>query len=449
MNKKTIKLLMGVIFCLCILAVSNSVYAASTSISATNLNIEPGQSTTISVSVSATEAYNLKLTADGGTLNGTTANADAYGMEKSENVISATFTASSEGTYKISVTGEITGSDLVKQNVSKSVTITVKKQETAPPSNPNPPLAVKSSNANLSNLGIRPNDFTGFKSGTISYNVSVPYSVSSIEVYANKAESVQTISGTGTKSLNEGSNVFNVVVTAEDGTQKTYTITVVRLAEEVQNNPDVEEAPKVKVALASLSIKNGKINEAFSPDITEYSAEINSDVTQLKVNATANTQDATIDIKYPEEIKEDEDNIVIITVKSGDGEDEKVYTITVKKLVGTNAMGMTNNIIAGAVASGNMSNNNKKTLSMGKIVFSGVIAIIAIVGIAFAVLEYKKDKQENNETINFSGLNNETDIEEKSKSKLSTALNKLQDLENATSATQQGETIDNDKGRHF
>ena len=42
----------------------------------------------------------------------------------------------------------------------------------------------ESSNANLSNLGIRPNDFSGFKPGTTTYNVTVPEDVESVEVYA-------------------------------------------------------------------------------------------------------------------------------------------------------------------------------------------------------------------------------------------------------------------------
>ena len=42
----------------------------------------------------------------------------------------------------------------------------------------------KSSNANLKDLGIKPNDFKGFKSGTTAYNVTVPNDVEQVEVYA-------------------------------------------------------------------------------------------------------------------------------------------------------------------------------------------------------------------------------------------------------------------------
>ena len=82
----------------------------------------------------------------------------------------------------------------------------------------------KSNNANLSNLGITPNDFKGFTPGTTKYDVEVPNDVESVNVYATKADKNAKVTGTGNKNLNEGLNTFNIEVTAEDGTtKKTYT----------------------------------------------------------------------------------------------------------------------------------------------------------------------------------------------------------------------------------
>ena len=94
----------------------------------------------------------------------------------------------------------------------------------------------ESSNANLINLGIRPYDFSGFRSGTTSYSVTVPADTESVEVYAEAQDSSATISGTGTVNLQEGENTINVVVTAEDGTTKTYTIIITR--EAAENNEE-------------------------------------------------------------------------------------------------------------------------------------------------------------------------------------------------------------------
>lgn len=103
-------------------------------------------------------------------------------------------------------------------------------------SNTNTPAA-KSNVTTLSNLGIRPNDFSGFRAAKTSYSTEVPNDVESIEIYANKGQNGQTITGTGKKTLQEGTNTFNIVVTAEDGTsKKTYTLTVNRKAKDDTNN---------------------------------------------------------------------------------------------------------------------------------------------------------------------------------------------------------------------
>ena len=49
-------------------------------------------------------------------------------------------------------------------------------------SSTNNKVVEKSSNANLSNLGIRPHDFTGFRYGTTSYEVAVPEDTQDVEV---------------------------------------------------------------------------------------------------------------------------------------------------------------------------------------------------------------------------------------------------------------------------
>ena len=61
----------------------------------------------------------------------------------------------------------------------------------------------KSSNANLSNLGMNPNDFTGFSENKTSYDVTVPNNVTQVEIYATKKDSKASLTGTGIKKLQE------------------------------------------------------------------------------------------------------------------------------------------------------------------------------------------------------------------------------------------------------
>ena len=97
---------------------------------------------------------------------------------------------------------------------------------------------VLSSNNNLSGLKVSEGTLTPeFDAGVVSYNVSVGNKVTSIEVTATAADSKATIKINGNVaasgvaeaiSLSVGNNGIEIVVTAEDGSEKTYTITVNR-----------------------------------------------------------------------------------------------------------------------------------------------------------------------------------------------------------------------------
>lgn len=457
MSKK-IKIILTLLIGFSIAIVSNQVYAASASISAGKTNLEPGQSTAITASVSATEAWNLKVTASGGNLSGTTADADAAGSEVSKNVISATFTASAEGTYTITLSGQVTGSDLVKQSVSKSVTITVKKAEVTPPPTPNnnttpntnttpdtPIVSTKSSNANLSNLGIRPNDFSGFRAANTTYSVSVPYDVSSIEVYANKGHSAQTISGTGKKSLNEGSNLFEVKVTAEDGTVKVYKITVVRLAKESEPTPDVNNSPTTKVALTSLSIKDVVINEPFNSETLEYTANVASNVEKLEITAVANALDAKVEIQGADDLKEGE-NIVKIIITAADGEDVKEYTIKVIKTASESAAGTDEDNNEIVTVAGITDDNNNPPMDTKTILLFSIlgIAIVGAITLTVILIIRNRKAKDSDSAIDFVGDISTT-------KSIKDAKDSLEKLNSSSLETAEVEctVVNKKKGRHF
>ena len=255
----------------------------------------------------------------------------------------------------------------------------------------------KSNNANLSNLGITPHDFTGFKSSNTSYNVSVPNDVTTIEVYAKKGDEKQTITGTGKKNLSEGSNPYDIVVTAEDGTQKVYRVNVIRLAKEEINNPDVENPEsKVEVALASLQIVSVTLNEPFKPDVYEYTATANADAKEVIVSGSANIENAIVDIESPEEF-EDGENIIKITVREKDGDNKKVYTVKVNKAKVEKEVKTENTIPALVGKTNNKNNQNNSGISKGTIIYCVGISVVALLGIIFAFIRYKKDKKEEEE----------------------------------------------------
>lgn len=67
------------------------------------------------------------------------------------------------------------------------------------------------------------------------YAVSVPNSVTSVNVSATAVSSNATVSGTGSKSLAVGSNKFTITVKAQNGSTRTYNLTIVRQAAVVTN----------------------------------------------------------------------------------------------------------------------------------------------------------------------------------------------------------------------
>ena len=317
-----------------------------------------------------------------------------------------------------------------------------------------PPVETKkSSNANLSNLGIRPNDFTGFKSGTTSYKVSVPNNVASVEVYAKKSEDSQTVTGTGTKQLNEGTNSFDVEVTAEDGTKKTYTINVVRLAKEETNNPDADNPKEeVDVALSSIQITSVSLNEAFNPEKLEYTAVASADAKEVIVRASANVENAKIEINAPEEFEDGENNI-IITVKSESGSKSKTYTVKVTKsaeeIVEDKKEDTENKIIEtiGATTSNeDNSNKDKNGLEKDKVIFIVGIGIFALIGAVCAFIRYRRDKNVDifEDPEELSGM--EFKKKKKKEDKTSDKKVESQILENSTEKSK-AEKLQ--KGKHF
>lgn len=65
-----------------------------------------------------------------------------------------------------------------------------------------------------------------FAKGTTSYKAEANANTTSIKINATKDDSKASVSGDGTHEVEEGENKFEVVVTAENGSKKTYTIVV-------------------------------------------------------------------------------------------------------------------------------------------------------------------------------------------------------------------------------
>ena len=142
---------------------------------------------------------------------------------KIKNIIGITIILSTiifcSNTYATNTTNSSNTSTNSKTNSSSNSTSN-KTNKTNTSSNTTSGSSTKSSDATLSDLGIKPNDFKGFKSGTTSYKTTVPEDVAEVEVYAKTTSSKATVTGTGKKKLENGTNKVEVIVTAENGQEK-------------------------------------------------------------------------------------------------------------------------------------------------------------------------------------------------------------------------------------
>lgn len=288
----------------------------------------------------------------------------------------------------------------------ESKTITVANNNSVSTGNSNSG-STASSNAKLANLGITPNDFTDFKSGTTKYNVTVPNNVTSVSVYAKVQAPGAKYSISGPyKNLQVGTNAIKVTVTAPDGkTTNTYTIYVARQAskdEEVtpnvidENNEEENEEQtgtenpeenQEQEALGLLSIAIDEeheiyLNPEFKTDIYEYTIELKEDLTEIPLKAIANRENAKVEIKGNEDLKEGE-NVITITVTDEETEETVEYKITVKK-----------GVIAREETAQNENKKSEETKWLIIAVATGAVAVIVII-IVSCILIKRRRKFEN------------------------------------------------------
>lgn len=316
-----------------LLLLITEVSAASTNLTSTSTSVVQGTTVTVTGSVNA-GAWNLTLSGANQS-KGLVGQTSTMGNQSASTSI--TFTANTVGTYTFYLKGDITDyyTDIT-ETVNKPITITVTAPAVVvPPTPPTPPTPTQptipstpllSSNANLSNLGINPYDFKGFKSSKTSYSVSVPHDAGSINIYANVQHSKATVSGTGNKSLSVGTNTFNINVKAEDGTTKTYTLYITRAAKAEEEQVPVKSSDAL---LSSLTITNALLSPAFDPTIKEYTTTVSQDFLEAVITATPNDNKAVVSIEGGTGLQLGE-NIATITVSAEDGTTE-IYTIKIFK----------------------------------------------------------------------------------------------------------------------
>lgn len=240
-----------------------------------------GNTVTFTVKVSSTKAlgvfqYNLSYDTSMLTLtSGDSSGAPVFtGTEKSK-TYSFTFKAKKSGTatVKFNVSGGYTFDQEALTLASKSKSVKIITQAELE--------ASYSSNNNLSKLEIEGYSLSpSFSSSVTSYTVKLPANTEKIKVTGTKADSSASVEGLGTIAVEDGTNTIKVVVTAQNGKTKTYTITAI-----------VEELDPITVTIDNKTytvIRKSKLLESPSSDFISSTTTINDNEIPTLFNEKAN-----------------------------------------------------------------------------------------------------------------------------------------------------------------
>lgn len=346
MNKKILKsiIIIGIIGIITLI-LTNTSDAASLSVKASKSSVSPGESFTVTVTLSDA-AGPVSATVSGG--SGSLAKEWLENSSKS-----FTCTAGSSGTVTITASGTVgdfaTGNDVTVKN-STSVTIVVPTPQPEPTPDPKPSnntsnnnssgnssnnntstTPKKSDNSNLSSIQIAEGVISPEFSKTVKeYTINVPYEVTKLSIAATPEHSKGTVTINGNDELKVGENLIEIIVTAEDSSTDKYTIKAIRAKQEL--------------SLQTLSIyyvnENGekvelKLDPQFSFDVYSYSVNdiLAHTIQSLSVEAKANAENAKVEIIGNDELKSGTNEITIkISVTDEAGlEEQKTYTIKVQK----------------------------------------------------------------------------------------------------------------------
>lgn len=274
--------LLGVILSICMLACvwNVNVHAATGSLSVSSTSGTVGSTVTVTGTVSASEAISaatVTLTYDpaglqfvsgsqdvSGGAGSVTYFGDVMGQNKSSLSFNMTFKILKEGSFSVSgVVDAYTDADMQKISISGAGgTITGKAVTTEnPPSQSNPTTPPgnsgnagntgdsgptqnsKDTNNKLKSLQVSPGSLSpAFNANTTSYKVNVPGDTTEIIVSAGAQSSKANVSVSGNRNIKPGENTVKVVVTAESGATRVYTLTVI--CGEVTNNEEPQEEPE-------------------------------------------------------------------------------------------------------------------------------------------------------------------------------------------------------------
>ena len=383
-NKILITIFLAAIFTVCLNL--KSVYARV--VSTDRSNVEPGSTVTIDVS-STTNVTSLKINNVSYPDLTKVSVVNLKGGDVSDDKVIQTTLQEFSGavgrysfkvpngyskTYTVTFSGRTVNKDLVAENFTSVATIKTKaepKKEEPKKEEPKKSseevskkeadksnkIAVekaidttksnKSSNNYLKNISTSLGTLSpSFNRSQTSYILSFPYdfdykTLEKISINAVKEDTKEKIEGTGVKAVKVGTNVYNLVVTAENGETRTYAIKLIK--------PEISENKNMRLATLKLTYidESGKsvelpLDKTFNAETFEYSLNVESIVKSIKIDTTLpeGSEGIKVSVSGNEDLQDGENVITITLVNEHDDTEnpkKTIYTIKVNKAAAVTA----------------------------------------------------------------------------------------------------------------
>lgn len=203
-------------------------YAAGMSVSAGQSTVSVGRTVAFTITVPAgseawtySVAYSANLTLESGDLA-------PMGFEGDNRTNQLVFRANDTGTGSVWISAGSYCVSGVDYDASGSASVSIVSASTPDDSEPDytPSTPGKSGNNALSALTVSAGTLTpAFDPAVTEYTLSLPQGTEKLTVTATPSDSNATVQGDGELTLREGENTLPLVVTAENGDTKTYTVT--------------------------------------------------------------------------------------------------------------------------------------------------------------------------------------------------------------------------------
>lgn len=166
----------------------------------------------------------------------------------------------------------------------------------------------KSSNNLLDSLTINNAKMSPtFSKDVTSYSITVPKDVNKLDLDYKLSDSKASVKVVGNDNLKSNkNNVVEIIVTAEDGSTKTYTLNVSFSSDSSSNK------------LASLKVKESSLYPKFDSDVNEYKIKLKKNVSKLTIDAIAKDKNSKVEIIDNKNLNKN-NSVVLVKVTDKNG----------------------------------------------------------------------------------------------------------------------------------